>query len=418
MLKISEHPLLQTTHIAKVIREFDFVKDDFVLSSEIPVREIDQDQIAVDVRKGAGGMTQAAKAGAESPTVGFYGVNQYKFRPAEWREKVILTTEEMYHLRKLGTNEDVESVQEIISRHLADLRMRLENRLEWCRWQALFGSLTHTASDVSYSVDYKIPSDLKPTLTGGDLWTAGTSDPMDDILEWVEKYRDLVAKPVGFWFNHKTLRVAMQSSKVRDLRDTLFSGQANLGNLTPQNLQAVFNHYAGLPYTVYDGGYFEQTDLTAGVASSGTTLNVRDVGTVAVGDSVTLTDVAGDITGRVKLAVTAVSASAKTITVSAPGTDRAYPAGSSVRVKKFFIPDGKFIVKGELPNTIEGGSQWAEIISTTHPYGPNPLVPAKGIFAKTVVHETSDPPKVEIIVGMNGLPVVYHRDVNVIASVY
>ena len=415
---IANHPLLQTKNIVKVINEFDVDLNDFALASEIPVRNIMETKIAVDVRKGVGGMTQAAKSGAESPTVAFYGVSQFEFMPAEWREKVVLTPKEMYSLRKLGTQQDVENVQSILARHLADLRMRLENRMEWSRWQALFGSLTHVASDMEYNVDYKIPADMKPTLTGGDMWDQSTSDPMDDVLEWLEKYRDLAAKPESFWFNSKTQRIIMQNTVVRELRDALFQGQANLGNLTPGNLQAVFNAYAGIPYAVYNGGYMEVTDLTSAVASSATTLVLRNVGSLAIGDSVILTDVAGDVAGRVRLTVASVTPSTNTITVDAPGTDRAYAVGSTVRVKKFFIPDGKFVVKGTLPSTIEGGPQWAEIISTAHPYGPDPTVPAMGMFAKTVIHEDADPPKVEIIVGMNGLPVVYHRDVNVIATVY
>ena len=425
LLQIENNPLLQTVRIVKVVKEFDWLQDEYVLGAEMPFREVNQDRIAVDVRKGTGGMTQGAKKGAESPTVSFYGVSQYEFEPAEWREKVILTPKETSQLRLLGTKDQVENASSVISRHLLDLRMRLETRMEWMRWQALFGSLTYTAKDVEMDVDYAIPADMKPVNTGADTWDQTTSDPMDDILEWIEKYRDLVATDAGFWFNRHTQRILMQNSKIRTLRDNMFTGQPNLGNMTPGILQSIFNSYVGTDrmYSVYDGGYMEMTDLTAQVNSTGTTLTVRNVGTISAGDSLVLTHKNGEVTsggGRERLSVTATNPSAGTITVASPGVAAAngYPPGSGVRVKKYFIPNGKFIIRGKLPAGIEGGPVWAEMIAGQHAYGPNPMEPAFGIFAKVVMHEEDDPPKMEIIVGANALPVVYHRDVNVIATAY
>lgn len=421
LLNLASHPLLQTSNIIKVVKEMEIPQSDFILGNEVPVREIQEHRVAVDVRKGAGGMTQAAASGAESPTVSFYGASQYEFEPAEWREKAILGQKDLYHLRKLGTKQEVQSAQEIITNHLSDLMMRLNTRLEWARWQALRGRLTATGKDLSFDVDYKIPADMQPALTGADLWTASTSDPMDDILEWNEKYRDLMASPQGYWFNARTLRIIMQSSKIRTLRDALFTGQANLGNLTPGNLQAIFNAYAGVPYTSFDGGYYEITDLASPVAASATTLTVRDASQFAANDLLTIIHRDGDIVGRERLTVDSVNTTTNVITVDAPGVVRSagFPAGSTIRAKKYFIPDGTFIIKGQLPASIEGGPNWAEIISTLHPYGPGGILsPEAGIFAKPVIHEDSDPPRVELIVGIKGLPIVYHRDVNVIASVY
>lgn len=420
LLQIENNPLLQTTRIVKVIKEFDYVQDEFALGGDVPLREVPQDRIAIDIRKGVGGMTQGAKRGAESPMVSFYGVSQVEFEPAAWREKVVLTPKEVKQLRQLGTKDQVEAASSVISRHLMDLRMRLETRMEWMRWQALYGILTYRGAGVEIDVDYAIPVDMTPTLTGADRWDQTTSDPMDDILEWIEKYRDLISTPKGFWFNRHTQRIVMQNSKIRTLRDAMFTGQPNLGNLTPGVTQAVFQSYAGIPYTVYDGGYMEITDLTALVAASGTTLNVRDVGTISIDDSLIITHRDGELSGRERLSVTASSVTANTITVASPGVVRSagYPAGSTVRVKKFFIPNGKFITRGELPANIEGGPVWAEMIAGNHEYGADPFASNFGMFAKVVQLDQSDPPKMEIIVGVNALPVVYHRDINVISTIY
>lgn len=414
---LANHPLLQTDNLMKVIQEIEPDQGSYLLAGEVPIENINETRITVDVRTGAGGMTQMAQPGAESPTVSFYGNGQWSFDPAEFREKVILTPKEMYSLRKLGTKQEVEAVQAIIARHVGDLRMRLETRMEWLRWQVLFGQLTITQKDLELNLDYKIPSDMKPTLTGGDLWSASTADPMDDVLEWLEKFRDISANADHFAFNGKTHRQIMQNAAIRDLRDAFFTGQSSSSMLNKDNMREIFKAYCGIEYKVYDGGYSEITDLTSAVASAGTSLVVRDIGTIAVGDSIHLIHKDTQMTGRVRCAVTAVVASTKTITIAAPGANIAYPAGSRIHAKKFFIPDSKFIIRGKLPPSTEGGTNWASIISTLHPYGANPMVPTAGIFAKTNIHDKDDPPKVELIAGFNGAPVMYHPDTNLIATV-
>lgn len=418
LYQIKDNPLLQTHNLIKTINEIDIDAETYILANEIPMREIQQSRIKVDVRKGMGGMTKAAKSGAESPMVSGYGMAQWDFEPAEWREKVVLSSEEVMKIRKLGTENEVEQASAIIARFLADLRNRLETRMEWCRWQCLFGSLTVNQNDVDYSLDYNIPADMRPTLTGADLWSASTSDPMDDILEWLEKYSYLSSTPMEFLFGAKLQRILMQNSKIRTLRDALFTGQPNLGNLTPETLNTVFKNYTGIPFRVYNGGYWEMTDLTTAVSASGTTLVLRDVGTMAVDDIVTITDVAGEQVNREILTIASVTESTNTITVDSPGLVNAYAAGATARVKKHFIPDERFVIHGKLPANAEGGPLWAEMISTVHPYGPGGMEnPQAGIFSKVNVDDDGDPPHTEIIAGVYALPVMYHRDVNILPTV-
>lgn len=417
MLNLANHPLLSARNLQKVIGEFEPSPADYALANDLPIINVDQHKIAYDIRVGAGGMTRASSRDAESPTVSFGGVAQTEFEPPDWREKVVLTPAEITSLRKLGTENEVEKAQTIITRKGDDLRYRLENRMEWMRWQALLGTLDVVQSDVEIHIDYKIPVDMRPTLTGADMWDATTSDPMDDFLQWMEIFRDLTAKPIKAMFNDKLHRILLQNTKIRAIRDSLFVGQPNMGNVTIANLQNIFNSYAGIPYERFDGGFKEVTMLTTALSASGTSLVVDDVGTIAAGNTINLLHKFGDQQARVRLSVTAVNATTKTITVASPGADVAYPVGSRVYVKKFYIPDNKFIIRGQLPGNIEGGSQWGAIISTLHPYGEGGMIdPVSGPFLKPIL-EDKDPPRLSLLAGIRAAPVVYHRDVNLIATV-
>ena len=87
-------------------------------------------------------------------------------------------------------------------------------------------------------------------------------------------------------------------------------------------------------------------------------------------------------------------------------------------MKKHFIADDSFIIRGRVPSGAVGGSNWAEFISTNSEYGPGGIMDqTPGIFAKTNIIEPGDPPRVELISGVYGLPVSYYSSANVISSV-
>lgn len=418
---IANNPLLQTTRIIKVINAFETNSVDHVLAKDIPFRAVNTNRVAVDEKKSRGGMTQSAVPNAESPTIAFGGVNQWEFTPAEWREKVLLLPGEIQHLRELGTKDQVQSIATIIADILKRLRMRVENRMEWLRWQMLLGSLSHQNGTTPYQINYGIPADMRPTLVGTDLWDNAASDPLDDMLEWNMLYRDIMPVQDHYMFNSKCEKVLMVNAKIRAIRDSLFVGQSNLGLCTPGNLAAVLMSYGGHPYKVFDGGYTDSLEVVSGGAASSTSVVLRDMPEgINPGQSVNIVHVNGSKVARERVSVTAVNQVTKTLTLAAPGIQYAsgYPAGSQINFKSYFIPDTKFIIRGRMPSNTEGGTEWGEIIGTTHVYGENPAQPASGIFGKVVVRDTDDPPRMEIIAGFNGLPVNYYQDVNLVATVH
>jgi len=413
---LANNPLLQPVYVNKVVESIIPDTADYALTQEIPMTTQETEFVVVDVRKMMGGMTMAVAEGAESPIIDQRGMNQYAFQPAHFREKILLTEKDTKVIRKLGTASDLERAQATMARMIGDLRMRLETRIEWCKWQMMMGSLSVSQPDVSFTIDYHIPTHFKPTLTGADLWSAGTGTPLDDILDWLDLFRDEGTIPKDFMYNAGIEKVLLKNTQIRTIRDSMFVGQPNLGNVTRDNIQAVFNAYGALPINVYDKGYFHVQGTTSVITNVSVTFTVDENPGYQIGDIVTLVHKNGEHTGRVRITLTGVSGT--TLTHAAIGGTVTYPVGSEIRLKKQFIDNDKFIIRGQLPAGTMGGTQWAEFVSTPHVYGPGGLMaPTPGIFMKTIVKDDDDPPRAMIISGVSGLPVAYYTTVNVIATV-
>jgi len=416
------HPLLQVKPILKVIDETVIDPLEYVAGQFFPSREINEDRITWDERKLRGGMTKPVVRGSESPIVEMGGARQRTFEPAEFREKVIFGPNELNHLRRLGTTSELETAQEMVARTVSDLRLRVENRMEWARWQAMLGTLTVNENGINYTINYNVPSAMTSTLTGADLWSAfTTADPIDDIMTWVQNYRTKGAKPRRFWMNSVIHQHLMRNERVLSMIERTFAGQS-LPAMSPNVLQSVFNTFiggssasvpGGIPLMVWDKGVFFVTQLTS-ASTTNTTLVVQDPQQIAANDVLTLLD--NDVGGETEEA-TVSSISGRTVTTSA-NLSNAYVIGTEVRYFKPFIPNTRFIIEGALPPGTIGGQNWGEFIITRSEYSPGTLMnPVPGIFAQVNVWEQADPKRVEVISGVNGLPVMYYSDINFLATV-
>ncbi len=183
------------------------------------------------------------------------------------------------------------------------------------------------------------------------------------------------------------------------------------------SIARIIKAYAGIEYRVYDKGYFHKMKLkTAIVGGVTTSFTVDNNEGIVVGDQVTLVHSSGQRAASERVTID-VSVVGNTFTFTTPPAAN-YPDGSMVRMKGRFIPDDKFIIRGRLPPGTTGGQNFAEFMSTRSSYGTGGMMnPQPGIFSKTVVDDDGDPPKTEIIMGVYGLPVLYHPTVNVVATV-
>ena len=415
---LSNNPLLEPEFISKLIDEVPITPEMFRGMEFMPTVEQEGEKIVVDVRRMVGGMTQAVAAGAPAKIVERRGMWQDTFYPAFFKEKTVLGERDIGVLRKLGTIAEYEKGAEIMARIVGDLRKRVEVRIEWLRWQAVQGTVTIAQNDVQYAVDYGIPTSNTPTLTGTDVWTdLVNSDPLDDLLTWSQLYRSSGFMLDKIWFNKVVHRLLLQNEKIRQLRETVYTGgnvQAKF--MTPQVLQLLVEQWLGdMKLDLYDEGPFFVGGLTAACAASNTVV-VDDATGIEAGATGTMIHTAGDRTAREDVTVLSVSGNTITLTGVTTGT---YPIGSSIRTRRTFIPDNAVILMGRLPAGATGGGNWGEFVIVNSAYGPRGTLmdPKPGIFSETQEHSDKDPKSVEQISGFNGLPVMYYTDANVIATV-
>jgi len=413
---LMNHALLQPAHITKVLDEIIPDNSEYMLTQEIPMVTQETEVITIDVRDNIGGMTQAVAQGAESPLVEYRGQSQVSFSPAHFREKTVLGERDLKVIRKIGTASELERAEARIAEVVGGLRMRLETRIEWCKWQMVFGTLAIAQTDVQFSVDYKIPSTMTPTLTGTDKWDdLVNSDPLDDMMEWLYLYRHNGINPKEFVFNRAVEKLLMQNNKVRELRDSyMVGGVAGSSMMSSEILARIVSSYVGIPYRVYDKGYYFKMKLETAISSVTTAFIVSENPGVVTGDTVTVVHKNGSRYGTLNIVVTPTGLS---FAHAAVGGSYAFPAGSAVIIKKQFIPDTKFLVMGALPPGTTGGQNFAEFVSTPSPYNGGLLNAQPGPFGKTVVDNDGDPPKAYVVAGVSGLPVLYHSSTNLIATV-
>lgn len=83
-----------------------------------------------------------------------------------------------------------------IAAELADLKNMIVRTTEWMAAQSLTGKLTVDFQDnISFEIDYHLPTAHKITLTGTDVWSdLDDSDPIQDILNW----KRLISSATGY----------------------------------------------------------------------------------------------------------------------------------------------------------------------------------------------------------------------------
>jgi len=356
-----------------------------------------------DIKRPLGGMTQAVARGAESPVIHRRGVGQASFEPAHFREKVILGESDVTTLRKLGTWEQRSTAAELIADIMIDLDSRLETRIEWMRWQPpVANTLAINDNKVQFTISYNIPGRQRPTAS--PLWsTAATSDPINDIQTWVRLARGSGGKVKKFWFNTMCEQYLFRNARVLALVDRVFNA-GNVGLMSRKILQQIFSTYIGnYEYEVYDAGYNLITySQAAQAAGSVTTIVMDDAKGFAAADVCQFS--AADESAEENMTIASISGD--TIDFTGTTVTGTYPAQSMLRCYKTYIPDNVFLMELEFP---PGSGPKGEVISVDAVYGQGSLTnPAPGKFAETIFLN-KDPKQIEIIAGINALPVLYRK---------
>lgn len=118
------------------------------------------------------------------------GSTMKSFKPAYIKPKHAIEPSRLIKRRPgeaLGGTQSLASRRDaIVASILQDQKDLIHRRWEWMASQAvIYGSVTVTGDDYpTVVVDFQRRSGNTKTLSGGALWSAGTSTPIDDIESW------------------------------------------------------------------------------------------------------------------------------------------------------------------------------------------------------------------------------------------
>lgn len=245
-----------TQEVTHIVRNRVVDPTKFIARSFCPVVPVYAEAIEYDVLEASLGMTRAHNVGADPKLVELPGQSRKRMGTGYWKETYRIDEAQLLYARREGT------YNQRAGRDLVVLRSkqqddRLESRLEWLSWQPFVaGQLAVDENGVKYTVDYSIPVDNKPELTGNALWSAiTTADPITNIINWLLLYRGTGARGVTAYFNMKIAGYLAQNSKIRDLLENTQYAQFMSAQNVAGALKLLFPQ---LDFVVYDEGYADE----------------------------------------------------------------------------------------------------------------------------------------------------------------
>jgi hypothetical protein len=413
---ISRSPAFQSQRIDGVIVNWKQTANGYLLGKFINVNYYNSDKIEFDIDvPQRGGATPLSAVGAEAPVriVG-QGRSRESFETPVWKEKIVVQSAELFDKRRLGSFDQLETAEQIMARKREVILERLANRMEILRKQLLFDQQIRATDPYGNPYTWSYPShpaDFR--VTASATWDDVTNaNPKTDLLEWVRIWKSYSPYVPALGILPKdALEKISEIDYFRDMQ--IAHGFDN----SRQGILNYLTSWAGFP--IIESGYESRisaaTPLTAAIGVAGVSLVLQDTFDLEAGDFIRLQN----IETKEEEAVEVASVSGSTVTLVAPGVQRAagYVAGDMAMFYKYTIPADKMLILGArkpLPLTMtnaqvasyEGNfmSDWAEIAST-RALDSSLRNPKPGIFRK-VIDKTSNEEIEQIweIIGVHAIP--------------
>jgi len=124
-------------------------------------------------------------------------------------------------------------------------------RVEAMRMEALAtGKITIDENGLKGTIDYNVPLENQEVLSGTDLWSSDDSDPIGDILRWINS---MEVKPTRALTSNTVLLRLLTHPKL-----TVLSKTGQVGLMTLPELDAIMTSYGFPIIRTYDEVYRKQ----------------------------------------------------------------------------------------------------------------------------------------------------------------
>lgn len=160
--------------------------------------------ILVDLETGGRKLAPFVSNTAPGTIVNQGAVETRSVTPPRIRLKESLNAADLLGVRGPGQISYIQGVQDInqakarlIANKQRLLRNSIDTTIEWmCANILSTGAFSYSDENVSFSIDYQMPSDCKVTLAAADLWTAD-GITFDNVRDNIQSWYDIIAKHTG-----------------------------------------------------------------------------------------------------------------------------------------------------------------------------------------------------------------------------
>jgi len=227
--------LFETRTMLQIIMQLKRPKT-FLLDTFFPgFRTFDTTNVDVDIYKGKRRLAPFVSPVMEGKVVEKLGYTTNSYKPPYVKPKMQTTAQEILNRQPgqviYGTQSMVERAAEELGRNLGDLLDQCTRREEWMASQALNGGVINVVGDgVNDTINFMMPSSHIVANAGAALWTASTSDPVNDLSTWAR----LCSQDSGIVPNAVVMGTSVATAFLARLRDPNYNGQGELSTIKVQ----------------------------------------------------------------------------------------------------------------------------------------------------------------------------------------
>jgi len=149
-----------------------------------------------EIKEGSGHLLANISTAAPAQVRGGIGRKVVTCKAPRFSEKEFISANDLKDMRAFGSVTATELLKERIGDEQADMRTSVDLTREFMAVKALSGQVVD--KDGAVLVDYHLPAEHKPTLTGTALWTDDASDPVKNLRAWKKLISQQAGPVTGF----------------------------------------------------------------------------------------------------------------------------------------------------------------------------------------------------------------------------
>lgn len=261
-----EHTALLQKLVREVVNDpTTYLGSKYLPSVALPVR-----RIRTEVIQASGGLTLEHAIGTDTQTIQQVGNRVQEFEPPAYKEQIIFNEGQLLYLRELGQNDySKRGIRQYIDLNIDKLNRRLEARIEYLRWQAIFqGQFTYMGKSFVYGIP--TANNVTPSVPWSldNVNANNSANPIQDLRYWLtggystfRKY-----KFSKILMNPNTVRWILDNTNTQSLVKTYFSAE-NFGSYEVTKVLSML--LPGLPPVEDYGGWYQtdSVDATTGAVT-------------------------------------------------------------------------------------------------------------------------------------------------------